>query len=150
MAEKVLSKLRGTRKVYLRHAENSSKEVNDILETFLPDISNFDTIIRLNTLKTSILNKIDKIKVLNEQILSQLNEKDSEKELDPILTREDKYLHTISKINLHFSKPTKNAEPSEFPQDLSFQISETAKVRLPKLEIKKLDGNVINWRSFWD
>ena len=64
MAEKVLSKLRGTRKVYLRHAENSSKEVNDILETFLPD-SNFDTIIRLNTLKTSILNKIDKIKVLD-------------------------------------------------------------------------------------
>ena len=149
MAEKILSKLRGTRKVYLRHAENSSKEVNDILETFLPD-SNFDTIIRLYTLKKSILNKIDKIKVLDEQILSQLNEKDSEKELDPILTREDKYLHTISKIDLHFSKPTKNAEPNKFPQDLSFQISETANVRLPKLEIKNLDGNVINWSSFWD
>ena len=87
MAEEVLSKLRGTRKVYLRHVENSSKEVNDILETFLPD-SNFDTIIRLNTLKTSILNKIDKIKGLDEQLLSQLNEKDWEKVLDQILTRQ--------------------------------------------------------------
>ena len=64
----------------LPHIENSPKEVNDILETFLPD-SNFDTIIRLNALKTLTLNKIDKIKGLDEQLLSQLNEKDSEKEL---------------------------------------------------------------------
>ena len=134
MAEEVLSKLRGTRKVFLRHVEKSSEVVNDILETFLPD-SNFDTIIRLNARKTSILNKIDKIKGLDEKLLSQLNEKDSEKELDQILTHEDKYLLTISKIDLHLSKPTKNAEPNRFTQDLSFQISETAKVRLPKLEI---------------
>ena len=149
MAEGVLSKLRGTGKVYLRQVENSSKEVNDILETFLPD-TNFDTIIRLNKLKTLILNKIDKIKGLDEQLLSQLNEKDSEKELDQILTCEDKYLHTISKIDLYLSKPTKNTEPNKFPQDLSFQISEIAKVRLPKLEIEKFDGDVINWSSFWD
>ena len=64
----------------LSHIENSPKEVNDILETFLPD-SNFDTIIRLNALKTLTLNKIDKIKGLDEELLSQLNEKDSEKEL---------------------------------------------------------------------
>ena len=87
MAEEVLSKLRGTRKVYSLHIENSSKEFSDILETFLPD-SNFDTIIRLNTLKTSILNKIDKIKGLDEQLLSQLNEKDWEKVLDQTLTRQ--------------------------------------------------------------
>ena len=94
---------RGTRKVYLRHIENSSKEVNVVLETFLLD-SNFDTIIRLNTIQTSILNQIDKIKGLDEQLLSQLNKKDSEKELDQILTREDKYLHTLSKIDLTFIK----------------------------------------------
>ena len=114
MAEEVLSKLRGTRKVFLRHVEKSSEVVNDILETFLPD-SNFDTIIRLNARKTSILNKIDKIKGLDEKLLSQLNEKDSEKELDQILTHEDKYLLTISKIDLHLSKPTKNAQPKRFP-----------------------------------
>ena len=89
MSEECLAKLRGTRKVYLRYIENSSKEVNDILETFLPD-SNFYTIIRLKTLKTSILTKIDKIKGLDEQLLAQLNGKDSEKELDRILTRKDK------------------------------------------------------------
>ena len=149
MTEEFLSKLRGVRKVYLHHVENSSKEVNDILKTFLPD-SNFNTIIRLNTLTTLILNKTDKIKGLDEQLLSQLNEKDSEKQLDQILTREDRYLHTISKIDLHLSKPTRNSEPNKFPQDLSFQISETAKVCLTKLVIGKFDGDVINWSSFWD
>ena len=112
---------RGTRKVYLRHIENSSKEVNVVLETFLLD-SNFDTIIRLNTLQTSILNQIDKIKGLDEQLLSQLNKKDSEKELDQILTREDKYLHTLSKIDLHLSKPAKNVEVNKFPQDRLFKF----------------------------
>ena len=112
---------RGTRKVYLRHIENSSKEVNVVLETFLLD-SNFDTIIRLNTLKTSILNQIDKIKGLDEQLLLQLNKKDSEKELDQILTREDKYLHTLSKIDLHLSKPAKNVEVNKFPQDRLFKF----------------------------
>ena len=34
MGKEVLAKLRGTHKVYLRHTENSSKEVNDILEHF--------------------------------------------------------------------------------------------------------------------
>ena len=112
---------RGTRKVYLRHIENSSKEVNVVLETFLLD-SNFDTIIRLNTLKTAILNQIDKIKGFDEQLLSQLNKKDSEKELDQILTREDKYLHTLSKIDLHLSKPAKNVEVNKFPRDRLFKF----------------------------
>ena len=62
IAEEVLSKLRGTHKVYLRHVENSSKEVYNILETVRP-------IIRLNTLKTSIVDKIGKIKGLDEQLL---------------------------------------------------------------------------------
>ena len=35
MAEDVLSKVRGIPKVYLRHAENSSKEVNVILDILI-------------------------------------------------------------------------------------------------------------------
>ena len=65
MPEEVLGKLRGTRKIYLRHIENSSNEVNDIVETFVPD-NNIDTFIHLNTLNISILKKIDKIKELDE------------------------------------------------------------------------------------
>ena len=90
MAEEILSKFGGIIKVYLRHVEYNSKEVNN---------SSFDTIIRLNTLKTSKRNKIDKIKGLDEQSLSQLNEKDSEKELDQNLTFEDKHVRTICKID---------------------------------------------------
>ena len=121
MAEEVLSKLRGTRKVFLRHVEKSSKVVNDILETFLPD-SNFDTIIRLNARKTSILNKIDKIKGLDEKLLSQLNEKDSEKELDQILTHEDKYLLTISKIDYIYRSRRKMLSQRGFPKTCLFKF----------------------------
>ena len=61
IAEEVLSKLRGTRKAYLRYVENCSVEANYILVTFLPDDS-FNGIISFNTLKTLILSKIDKVK----------------------------------------------------------------------------------------
>ena len=45
----------------------------------------------------------------------------------------------IFKIDLHLSKPRKNAEPNMFPQDLSFQISETAeKVCLPKKNLTEM------------
>ena len=54
-------------------------------------------------------------------------------------------MHTVSKIVFHLSKPTRKAEQNKFLQDLFFQISETTKVRLPKLEIGKFDGDVINW-----
>ena len=43
-------KNRGTRKAYLPHLENSSKEVDDIFKTFLLE-GNFDTTTCLNILK---------------------------------------------------------------------------------------------------
>ena len=112
MAEEVLSKLRGTRKVYSLHIENSSKEFNDILETFLPD-SNFDTIIRLNTLTTSILNKIDKRTWWTIIIATKwkgLGKRAGSNSYSSIFTSKNLIQLFLSKIDLHLSKPTKNAE----------------------------------------
>ena len=39
---------------------------------------------------------------------------------------------------------------NSFPKDLSFQNSEMTKVYLPKFEMEKFDGDVINWNSFLD
>ena len=39
---------------------------------------------------------------------------------------------------------------NSFPKDLSFQNSEMTKVCLPKFEMEKFDGDVINWNSFLD
>ena len=154
MADEVLAKLRGTRRVYLRHVENSSNEVNSILETFLSD-DNIDNTIRLNTLKAIILSKISEIKKLDEKILAELNEKDSEEELNEILLREDKHLHIITKIDFNIlSKQAKKCEDTsvnnEISIDSSIQNREKVKVHLPKLEIEKFDGDVTNWSSFWD
>ena len=29
-------------------------------------------------------------------------------------------------------------------------LTETVKVKLPKLELKPFDGNILNWQPFWD
>ena len=78
------------------------------------------------------------------------NEKESQNKLDQILTPEDEYLHTISKLGLHLSKPKKNDGLNSFPQDLFSHNSEKCKVCLPKLETEKFEADVINWSSFWN
>ena len=59
------------------------------------------------------------------ELLSQLNEKNSQNELDQILTYE--YEHYYIKNDLHLLNPKKNVEQNSFSQDLSIQNSEKQK-----------------------
>ena len=40
--------------------------------------------------------------------------------------------------------------PSAPPSDTTTVPSEAQGVKLPKLDVPKLDGNIINWHTFWE
>ena len=82
-----LSRLRGTRAVYLRHMKNMERSILDKIGTF--SCENEDQISELHALKNGFSEKISKIKELDEKMLELLPQKDSEKELEDILIRED-------------------------------------------------------------
>ena len=63
------------------------------------------------------------------------------------MTRDDEILELVTKIYFFLEKPA-----VDNPVNSSFMSSRSseARVKLPKLEIPKFNGNIINWRGFWD
>ena len=151
MAEQAeaLTRLRGTRSVYLRHTENLERSILDKIGSF--SCENEDQISELQRLRNGFSEKLEKIKELDEKLLELLPQKDSESELKDILMREDSNFKIIAKIDRRLSK----IPPVGILNSLSISntipsVSQDAKVKLPKLELPNFDGDIINWRGFWD
>ena len=89
MAEEALgSRHRATRQVYIRHASNAGRGILDILQNFEPE--NEESVTVLESLRDGITDKLVKTKAIEDSILALLDQKESEKELDDIVTWEDK------------------------------------------------------------
>ena len=126
-----------------------------ILKSFDPNNETF--VIQLtavNTVKNSYQEKFNKIKELDNKITNLQKPEESEKELEEIILREDNFLLIFAKLDWAFSK----VPPIESLSTLTAKehTSETRnsskpfKVKLPELVIKKFNGNILEWQSFWD
>ena len=75
-----------------------------------------------------------------------------ENELEEILIREEHLQILITRIEHCLSKPKFHADRNSLPSSNSFPLplNESVKVKLPKLENSKFNGDVINWQGFWD
>ena len=117
------------------------------------DFGNELHIVEIKTLKATFLNKIEQIKLLDNHILSLLQTEESENKLNEIVTRDNKSTWILTKIE-HDLHKTKIKESQNTPpvQNLTLQDKEVKDipVKLPKLEISKFNGNVLNWQGFWD
>ena len=83
-----------------------------------------------------------------------LKPEESEKELEEIIPREYNFLLIFAKLDRSLSK----VPPVESFSTLSVKehtnearnSSKPVKVKLPKLVIKKFNGNILEWQFFWD
>ena len=147
-----LARLRGSRRVYLRHLESSVKDIINLIETF--DYENEQNLIELNSLKNNFLTKTQQIKTFDDEYLKLLKPEEFEIELNEIITRDDKNIRTAAKVD-HVLNKVKIQQTTPVPNisTLSLENRETlAKipVKLPKPELTKFDGNILNWQVFWD
>ena len=147
MAEEALgSRHRATRQIYIKHASNTGREILDISQNFEPE--NEESVTVLESLGDGITDKLVKTKAIEDSILALLDQKESEKELDDIITWEDK--QNLSKLERNFKKL--NIGSSSFHSS-SISIGHNqndVKTRFPKLAITKFNGDVTYWTSFWD
>ena len=127
-----LTRLRGTRAVYLRHTKNLERSILDKIGTF--SCENEDQISELQGLRNGFSGKLEKIKELDEKLLELLPQKDSESELEDILMREDSNFKIIAKIDRCLSKiPPAGSLSSLSTSNRTPSVSQEAKVKLPKL-----------------
>ena len=112
-----------------------------------------EQITKLTGLKNGLLDKIDKVKEVDWKILDVLPQEDSEIELEDILVLEDANFDVLAKIDRCLKKAPPS--PSLSSLDISNQgsshrstLTQDVSVKLPKLELSKFDGSIINWRDF--
>ena len=106
--------------------------------------------IKLTAFKHSFHEKFNKIKELDNKILNLLKPEETENKLEEIIYRGDKIMFTIAKLDRNLNK-IPSAVSVRAPSDSTTEPSASdIKVRLPKLEINKFNGNILEWPSFWD
>ena len=141
-----------SRGVLRSHCKKIEASINGIVEGDL-DISKA---IDLKSLKMNFEDKVAKIKAVDEEILLQINEEaELEAEMSNSMLECDIYYKTLSKIEHWLAKmsvtektsPERKLSSSSSPR-LPRAVSE--KVRLPKIELKKFDGDIMKWQTFWD
>ena len=109
---------------------------------------------------TKYQSTIEEIKTVDSKILNFLSHEEYEHELTETLIREDAFIDFMTKIDRVLTKiynlQTNHSEHSSVRQTTSkhtrspSNLNETVKVKLPKLELKPLDGNILKWQLFWD
>ena len=109
---------------------------------------------------TKYQSTIEEIKTVDSKILNFLSQEEYEHELTESLIREDAFIDVMTKIDRALTKifnlETNNSEHSSVRQTTSNHTrspsnpTKTIKVKLPKLELKPFDGNILNWQPFWD
>ena len=149
--KELLTKYKGTRKVYMRSIENCERDTLDIIENF--HLGDENQITKLISAKTSLNDKLNKVREFDDRILELLNQDESESELENILVRDDKVNELIVRIERCIFKSThENVNP---PSHISVNSSTSSnndhlKINLPELVISKFQGDIIDWQGFWD
>ena len=118
-----LAKLRGSRRVYIRHSENTVTNINNLIQDF--DFGNEQHIVEMKTFKATFANKIEQIKLLDNHILSLLKTEVPENELDEIVTKDDKNTWILTNIE-HALHKLKIKESQSIPpvQNLTLRDGE--------------------------
>ena len=93
------------------------------------------------------MEKLEEIKELDEKLLELFPQKYSESELEDILIPEDSNFKITVKIDRRLSKiPPVGSLNLLNISNRTPSVSQDATVKLPKLELPKFDGDIINRR----
>ena len=153
MSDAELAKFKGTRKVYMRSIDNTERDTLDIIKNF--KLGDENQITKLISAKTSLNEKLIKVREFDNHILELLNQEESESELENILVRDDKINELIVKIErcIYKSSHENISTSSSVSANISIYISTNSnnqptdqlKVNLPELVISKFQGDIIEW-----
>ena len=144
-------KIRVAHKAFVyKTMENAEKMLTDGGE----DLSSFKE--KLTALKSLLTEKVETIRKLDETILESIKPKELDKEIEDSGEFGQHVYSILAKINfrLEHSEHSKHGghmqAPAAIQGNANYKNAESAKVKLPKLELKSFSGNYQEWQSFWD
>ena len=143
-----ITKLRGLKSVYTRHLKGLEMELEKELVDFT--LGSEEHIVHLSGLRKSYLSDVEKIQAQNDNILALLKGQELENELFENLNQGSNYNRTLAKIDFYLNKVLTVAFSLENLNILCSTQSYENKVKLPRIELSKFNGDIIEWKGFWD
>ena len=143
-----ITKLRGLKSVYTRHLKGLEVELEKGLVDFA--LESEEHTVHLSGLKKSYLSDVEKIQAQNDNILALLKGQELENELFENLNQGSNYNRTLAKIDFYLNKVLTVAFSLENLNILCSTQSYENKVKLPRIELSKFNGDIIEWKGFWD
>ncbi|KAK2549503.1 hypothetical protein P5673_030047, partial [Acropora cervicornis] len=125
--------------------------VEKILTEHVEDLTSFRE--KLTALKSLLIEKLETTKRLDETILEIAKSRELEKEIEDSREFCEHVYSILAKIDLRLEEgkhgvckqtPVTNQEISNTGN------TKSAKVKLPKIELKSFSGNYQEWQGFWD
>ena len=140
-----LTRKRKSRGAYRTHCKRLEDEILHTISNYDPE--NNLVITRVTALKSNYVTQLEKIRVLDEEIADLVDADDIDDELTNSLQAKDKSCEVVATIDAFICKLSISAT---LPSPASTSSSSSMRVKLPKLELNKFDGNVLSWKTFWD
>ena len=138
-------KLKKRRTAYKGHVTRVEREIRDLIGS-----DNYE-IVKLKGLQNSYVDNIEKIKVLDNKIIDLLDDDAYDNELTATLTYHEGSFELLALLDSKTTPTTTQITPTVPPADESLASRSLRNfTKLPRMEIKKFDGNILNWQSFWD
>ena len=126
----------------LQRSREGQRSHITVLRNKIPDVLGRNEISELKGLRESLMKAIEKVETLDEQITFLITE---EAALTQEITQAGEYNFSV-RIDIH---KLNEAITAALPTT-SYVPPKSAGVKLPKLNIKKFDGDFTQWNSFWD
>ena len=147
-----LSKKLKARETARKTVDKNLDKADELIKNFLPD-----KFAELFSLRDTLVEKFTKIKTLDEQIFSLINEKEGD-ENEAELEIEDENANTFTlHVKTELFKINTFIETHQKPTNIQSSIpTNTASpshrnvVKLPNITLKKFDGEPENWQTFYD
>ena len=139
------------RKIRFRRGHRASAKriiaaPEESIEVFDPN--NPDTVIKVKQQLTTRKEKMETLRVHDEEILSLAKEEEIENEIEQADIFKERLQHSIVSIEMALEKFVNGTSPSL--SNVSQNSSYSATVKLPKLSLKKFSGDVTKWTTFWE
>lgn len=155
-ANEMTSEVTKKRKIRAGHRSSTKRTINAshaILDDFNPSDKSLTE--KLMQQKITLKEKLNILQALDDDILGNIEETDIEKEIEDCdLLRE--HIHaTVVRIDSAVNSANVLPDPEERLEtghnlNSSIASQAVAKVKLPKLSLKKFKGDIKEWTPFWD
>ena len=149
MAE--VTKLKNSCRVHRIHANRLVRSINDLLQNINPE-DEFQ-VAELKAFKENYEHEFLKIQLFDDDIISHLEEDAVYEALLKSLQEKDIFYTVLKKAELCLNKVVVETASSHTPLSPSTSSStkeSNLRVKLPKIELSKFNGQALKWQTFWD